>query len=471
MDPATFGQMILSLSATDVVDAQMAGLSDRVSQYFRQDSKLLYRGVAGMGTHGGALVFAQIDEQRRPVRRIVVKYSLDVTADEDLINEAHWLEQLRGAEHIGQLVPLADANLRVSGTGRRPTLALEFIENGTMELFLTRFGGAGNTWLPNRLLWRILRCLLRQAIAMAFPPRRGPNDPIRRERIPTLGDPVAPTPITQNSPHGRNLMIGDMTPDQEHELSPRIHLIDFGRGRLEPTWLDALELNLSNIGVMMMYITLCSVRPTQIVVGRDSPWAYGEGVFRREFVTNADRRFLYSPTLDPPLRDLVARFLAIDLTHIPSLYEAFRECQRGCERPVDVVVANASLPPQHAVRETDENITSLLREYIFNAPSVDGELREDQPIVGFNYLGERLIPNLPPRPARMFNLPPRDEPPPVPKRSIFAEFDRYAREAGVLGAPEAAEPQPQPQPRKQSLFSAFGEWFMGPRELDVMDVD
>ncbi|KAI2782495.1 hypothetical protein F4815DRAFT_443016 [Daldinia loculata] len=125
MDYDLIGRLLLSLPAADAENARMAALADRISTYFTRNENLIYRGVVGIGRHGGAILF--LDKRRHPFRKIVVKYSLSDEADADLRNEAQFLEMLRGAEHIGQMIPLAEATLNVSGTGKRPTLALDFI--------------------------------------------------------------------------------------------------------------------------------------------------------------------------------------------------------------------------------------------------------------------------------------------------------------------------------------------------------
>lgn len=52
---------------------------------------------------------------------------------------------------------------------------------------------------------------------MAFPPQGGPDEPLRREQFHRH----MPLGVMQNSPHGNNVIIGDLTSDDfEHSLVP-----------------------------------------------------------------------------------------------------------------------------------------------------------------------------------------------------------------------------------------------------------
>lgn len=149
----------------------------------------------------------------RLFRKLVIKYSLgalasdvESNADDDLRNEYRWLEMLRGAEHIVQLVPFADCSLNLPGisngedtfedslekmaaidetqenegeTSARgakltkqplsvrkcPTFALEYLPYGTFLQFSKRLVPYAQL-VPNRVMWRIWLCSKRCPILL-----------------------------------------------------------------------------------------------------------------------------------------------------------------------------------------------------------------------------------------------------------------------------------------------------------------
>ncbi|KAI0885992.1 uncharacterized protein GGS22DRAFT_199410 [Annulohypoxylon maeteangense] len=470
MDRSTIAGLLLSLNPTDVVDAQTAAVADDVATYFRQDKKLLYRGMAGIGRHGGALIFAQIDENRCPVRRIIVKYSIDATNDEDLINEAFWLEKLRGAEHIGQMIPLANANVNISGTGKRPTLALEYIENGTMSTFLERYG-AENVWIPNRMLWSIFLCLVRQEIAMAWPPRGAPNAPLRREMVDFW---EAPTALTQNSPHRRNLVIGNFDDTAEHSIVPRIHLIDFGRGKLEIDYETAQHFNTGYVGYMMSYITLCHIPDEEI--DDETPWEwhyYDSTGVAKPFLTFTDSRVLNAPNIDPELATLIARCMSPDAQ--PRIGELLELCEQGAALSGEQMAVRADLDPEWSPKELDEGIRELIKQYILDAPSVDGRLPADRPLVGLDAIRPPLTrgirhplvrPKVEREPQNEPQNGPQDEPQ-APRPSLFQGFQEQIEMIRMREAREAAAREEPPR----SLFRGFRDWFFRSNEGPVIRED
>lgn len=132
------------------LDSEQRQLGLEVAGHFTSNPKYTFEGFAGLGRHGGALILSEQMSQGRGHRKIVIKYSygrlsLDPDprgdADDDLLNEYYCLVLLRGAEHIVQLIPLADCDINIPGisngkggqgeatpgTRRCPTLALEYL--------------------------------------------------------------------------------------------------------------------------------------------------------------------------------------------------------------------------------------------------------------------------------------------------------------------------------------------------------
>ncbi|OTA99021.1 hypothetical protein M426DRAFT_27930 [Hypoxylon sp. CI-4A] len=363
MDGTFWRQYFTSLSPDEARDAYIAARADRVATYFTSNPRLKYLGVTGIGRHGGALLFQEQDTNDEFLRKIVIKYSLDETADEDLQNEAVWLEQLRGAEHIAQIIPLAEAELDVSGTGKRPTLALEFIPYGSFHAFQLRLAKAGIHSLPNRFLWRILLCLTRQVIAMAYPPRGGPLEPITRERIKPDEEPYA---LTQNSSHLANLMVGELTKgDAEHGFTPSFILIDFGRGEVESDVSRALESNIWAIGYMFMCIAAPDLPYKEIGQGfreNRNEYILAEPIGEiTTVVTQAHPLSLEKEYLDPSLKDLMARCLASDREHRPSLEELLERCEHALVKRL----------PTDSFGETNFAIYRLVQEFFLNADVVE----------------------------------------------------------------------------------------------------
>ncbi|KAI0185731.1 hypothetical protein EV127DRAFT_194547 [Xylaria flabelliformis] len=188
-------------------DEQLRQLGREVSRYFTRRPGVEFAGFAGIGRHGGAFILEEKNAAGQLLRKLVIKYSLgelatdeESNADDDLRNEYEWLEMLRGAEHIVRLVPFADCSLDLPGisngedtfedsvaqnpTVRRcPTFALEHIPNGTLFKFTERLQHEEQL-IPNRMMWRIWLCMVRQCVAMAFPPQQtAANYRPERERI------------------------------------------------------------------------------------------------------------------------------------------------------------------------------------------------------------------------------------------------------------------------------------------------
>lgn len=194
MDDSFLGRFFLGLNTEDFYEAKNAAVADQIARNFTVNPKLKYLGLAGVGRRkqdpvphvayllahlgfhkfyililtidGGALLFGDMDDDGKVLRKIVVKYSLNQAADDDLRNEANFLNMLSGAEHIAQIIPLAETDLNIAARGRRPTIALEYIPHGAIRQFRQRFCLYHADMLkqniavhiPNRILWRIMLC-------------------------------------------------------------------------------------------------------------------------------------------------------------------------------------------------------------------------------------------------------------------------------------------------------------------------
>ncbi|KAI1092778.1 hypothetical protein F5B19DRAFT_492002 [Rostrohypoxylon terebratum] len=394
MDEGDFMQTLWDLSPWHLAEAHRAAVADRVASAFRSDPTLIYRGVIGMGYSGAALLFLRVDNHRRPVEKIVVKYSLFPLADAPLRNEAFWLTELQGAEHISQRIEMANTDVNTTGI-QRPTLALKYIENGTMVTFIKRYK-KDHSSLPNRFLWRLLACQLQHCIAMGYPPRLPLGAPLQRETI-VPDEPYFP--LNQNSPHGENLVFGDLVPgDPHHNLVPRIHLIDFDRATMHVDSAHAWDLNLSFMMLQFQYVALLLDDIGEMEV--EEPHMRWRDAIRGnivEYDTMADERFLALPFLDRSLRNLVARCTALPEEHRPTLEELQLMIEAGLERTAKDINDDlpVKLPYAEYQRESDQSLRDIAYKYILNAPGPDAKFPSDRPIP--DHADTRVLPS-PPQP-------------------------------------------------------------------------
>ncbi|KAI0144215.1 hypothetical protein F4776DRAFT_675734 [Hypoxylon sp. NC0597] len=355
------------LSPQELAETQGAELADQIATYFTPNPNLKYAGVAGLGTHGGALLFRQFNETDGTSRRIIVKYSLDEEADSHLRNEHKCLQYLRGAEHIVQLISLDEAGVNVAGTGRRPTIALEFMEHGDGHRFREKLAEAGIQVTPSRILWRIFFCLVRQNVAMAYPPQGGDNARVARETMPTRGD-VEDFGLTQGSPHPGNIVFGDLSDRGEHSLVPIVKLIDFGRGVIEENKDYAHFLRLFGAA----YLLICCALPTidyQVLRVHDDDrpnrWVTRSGL---ELETHAHKAFLTAGNIDVALKDLVA--LCLSPAYLPDLSYVVKTCLGGIRRKLEHFDSDG-FSQADKERESDEAIKSLIQQVF-----LDGEVKD-----------------------------------------------------------------------------------------------
>ncbi|OTA97853.1 hypothetical protein M434DRAFT_372682 [Hypoxylon sp. CO27-5] len=445
----------LDLHSKDRITEEQAALADTVGTYFTSQ-RLKYLDVAGLGRHGGALVFKEQDKNNVPIRKIVIKYSLGGEADDDLRNEAECLEMLRGAEHIVQIIPLAESSLNVTGTGKTPTIALEFLPFGTALVLLEKIAIL-QTYLPNRVLWRILLCLARQLTAMSYPPEGGPNAPVRSERIVPGTQPLG---LTQNSCHLNNLVIGDLTPgSHEHGLVPIFKLIDFGRGRIAAHQ-DAYEANLYGAGYMIMCLSSPDIPPEE--VNRDFLTAFNHYALKVHpkapniVATCAHPIFLARQDLDPEFQDTVARMLSQFRDDKPSLAELVEICENAVANRQPSDYDHLAMPPEARVAEEDHWINELMKLVILDADVPGGPLHKTRPIQD-NQTGTSLLGGL--GKPTLYQLAPRQtvtkyQEEHGKKSTLFQGFTQAIKEMRDEDLEED-----EPQAEEQSLYDSVVQYF------------
>ncbi|KAI3334166.1 hypothetical protein F4824DRAFT_512449 [Ustulina deusta] len=405
---------------------EQKALGREVAAYFTRNPGIEFVGFAGVGRHGGALILEEKDDGGELLRKLVVKYSLgdltgdpDSNADEDLRNEYHWLEKLRGAEHIIRLVYFADCSLMIPGTSngektyeasvakaaerdealrsqvegdgdgtkgefsrarKCPTFALEYLPNGPLSETILKLE-ATKKLIPNRILWRIWLCFVRQCVAMAFPPmipmsEEGDGRSIREQII---SDQPFCT-LTQNSAHLENWLWGAEPPrnipDEDHDPGiPVVKLIDFGRGRLEDLKeyvddeMDDLQecgsrRNLWHAALAMMEMCLPLMEPSELALCDSYLYPYSKGGQTFEVGTFAPMVLRFATTMDLELRDILVRCLADLPGHVPPLREVLEEAEaavanRGLDENPELVALN--------IHEDDRYLRRWVQSYLYDA--------------------------------------------------------------------------------------------------------
>ncbi|KAI0192377.1 hypothetical protein EV127DRAFT_491556 [Xylaria flabelliformis] len=208
-------------------------LTEQVKLLFASQPRHVFERIAGQGGSGIALCFQDKEAGPDEFSRFIVKTVL-LGNDIEITNEKKWLERLRWAEHIVTPITLDPDPLTAFA---KPSLVIEYLENGTIDALLQKRRAAGLGRLPNRVLWAIFLCLVRACLAMAIPPPPIPNPRTpkdkRRETLPADADAQILQDLIHSDMNLGNLMFGDdisqdQPPDTEHHLVPILKLIDFG---------------------------------------------------------------------------------------------------------------------------------------------------------------------------------------------------------------------------------------------------
>lgn len=215
----TIDEINKSSGSSSLYQNRAADRLQEVKKYFTNEG-LQFRKVIAQGNHGGAVLFDQwltaepspepankyqddaSSSSKRPAlqptpspspepspeptpaptmqrRQLVVKYALDTEEDatsdndEDLRNEFRWLRRFAGAEHIIQVLPeynhLWRTRKNQSGSDNKgpilshPVIVIEYLENGTLDQLITRFGKIERR-IPQRLIWSFALCCKLNAV-------------------------------------------------------------------------------------------------------------------------------------------------------------------------------------------------------------------------------------------------------------------------------------------------------------------
>ncbi|KAI0095741.1 hypothetical protein F4776DRAFT_669652 [Hypoxylon sp. NC0597] len=350
----------------------------KIKNYFVKDPRFvvgrtlqgIQRGVVGVDRGFAFIVKEKITDKDGNVTE--KKFVVKIGDEEEIEGEVEMLQTLSWALHIVNQYHVDNNPLEAF---KKPFLMVEFLENGTLGQFLRRAKATGEV-LPNRVLWSIFLCLVRACIGMAYPPQ-GP--PVRMEE--TRDE--KPTAIAHQDMHLGNAVFGEIeeppfeTADgviYEHEHVPILKLIDFGLGRelslssAEPDELDDVsydeDLNLEqyraksggrNIGV-----------DTNIL---DMGVLMGELIWLNEiaYENNLRRKFRdpkFRPHLDPDLRLLVQRCIAVNPRNRPRLDEFMALINAGA---FNKNAADYGEEGQPGGPESDDMVRYIVSTYILDA--------------------------------------------------------------------------------------------------------
>ncbi|KAI0101183.1 hypothetical protein F4814DRAFT_456117 [Daldinia grandis] len=303
---------------------------DAIRESFKNDTRFTCERPLGDIHNGAAMIIKEeyTVEGRPKVARFVVKAGI-TGAHHSVRKEAQCLNTLAFAEHIPRIIALQDHPLANLGV---PFFVSEYMEHGTLSQFQERLRRADQI-LPNRILWSIFLCLVRACIGMAWPPP-GPDVGPEHTR------PGDPTTLAHNDMHDENLVFGDLDVvstgpnSSDHSLVPILKLIDFGESVELPGGTDEYSLNENHVNQHDKALNLAAYRldghsrrnrgtdknVLDVGVNMSQIIAQRGSVFPNEaraLIRDPD----VHPSLDPDLRLLVQRCIAVDPLNRPSLDE------------------------------------------------------------------------------------------------------------------------------------------------------
>ncbi|KAI1382456.1 hypothetical protein F4677DRAFT_401952 [Hypoxylon crocopeplum] len=264
-------------------------------------------------------------------------------------------------------------------------LAYEYLPNGSLAELRERTA-RDNYLIPNRVLWSIFLCLIRQVNALSNPPNAGSTLATYREHA----EDETTANWTHNSSDLENYVFGRLDPnvddDDEHTLVPVVKLSNFTRATEENTDMDAYFYNIRQIGKVMLEMT-CNTTPLDQCTALRRPVMYNptndqfNDVAFNDVEPNYDPIstdcpgfFLDMPGVDPALKELVARCMGSDTDDMWARNEFQTLIQDGLLRRTwedipDLMGDPEDLPAtrRYEVGDYDDVITEFVQDYILNA--------------------------------------------------------------------------------------------------------
>ncbi|KAI2625767.1 hypothetical protein GGR54DRAFT_654126 [Hypoxylon sp. NC1633] len=357
--------------------------------HFRNNPRLQFLGVEGIDFGGGTLTFRENDENGQEVRKISVKYvdPKSPGAAERLQTEALHLLTLRGAEHIVQIVSLPNSTVNIGGV-EHPMMATEHLPYISATQLRDRAANQDRL-IPNRVLWHIFRCLVRQIIALENPPNMEGNHPgpFPDLYLETYTGPH-PRAMIHDNWRGHNFRFGGNTNpfldmmSGEHMLVPVLKMTNFGRARLldllegneEADYHNAHTTNIRNLAWLMETLACNNVPDEEfekVEICRytvtNQQLSTRVGPVHEEILTQANQTFLMTPGIDDALKDIVAQCLAVDDKHIPSTIYLIHLANEGVDNRSWQDVTSLGQVQQRLAEPFAGQDAAFVQEFILNA--------------------------------------------------------------------------------------------------------
>ncbi|KAI1453554.1 hypothetical protein F4805DRAFT_443024 [Annulohypoxylon moriforme] len=350
--------------------------AQRIRRYFEQDTPN-FRYLRMLG-HGATNVACKVRYRHRwwrynvPGQNFVVKRPFRDVKERDMLGEFRALEMFEGSMHIIQAATLPQGVRNPIDNAPGPTVLMECLEGGSVwRVVKKRQAQSPVEELPNRMLWRMLLCLVRVCIGMAYP---------RPSKVPHLETfPVSeverrnPADWQHGDMHTGNILFGDFEPTlDEHGLTPILKAIDLERCRpidemsrqsSHNRWFG-VEENLHSAGMAIRHMIVVNAIDTKRHV---LPPTRARS-FESWAVLDQDSW----PHLDRDLADLLSELGAQEGEDRPYLRDVFERVVAGCSR----TAAFYAQYPRGDI-ETDEHITALCRQLILEPDISDNRVEED----------------------------------------------------------------------------------------------
>ncbi|KAK8003939.1 hypothetical protein PG989_003658 [Apiospora arundinis] len=345
------------------VDEDIDKIQENLRQHFSSPRGVLtFQRFISKGGNGFAALLQ--DNRISPPKPFILKRSLH---DDDLfqiLNEIKTLRILRGAAHIVQLMDGCDRNFDDPNLPG-PSIAMEYLENGSFGAFLQRCITA-QVRVPNRVLWCIMLCLIRANVAMTWPPRGKELEP---EKLETVSQRTAPTPYAHNDLHLENIMFGNMDPDvAEHSMFPRLKLIDFGTATDKPISAGLPDKqNESPYQGDHINVRRSAEAVMRLIAGNNEKWlptfeqqpSYVSGFETDATILCSASNDESYPGLDPSLRQLIGQMMARYYQDRPRLEEILETASQA------VLTKSEADYPGYEQEESDTAIAEFVRNFFF----------------------------------------------------------------------------------------------------------
>ncbi|KAK5625274.1 hypothetical protein RRF57_000990 [Xylaria bambusicola] len=212
-----------------------------------------------------------------------------------------------------------------------PSLALEYLENGTMDRFRKKLD-ENNDIVPNRILWRIFLCWA-------------------DSKLEEFGN-IPPSRLVHGDMHPGNMLFGTIGDFPEHDIVPPVKLIDFGLSFRNPV---GVMWNISDIAKNMMWLIIQRLVPLGVW-----PLDYNDIVTEGAPLLDAQ----WAPKtrhLDPELLDILLRCLAQSPLDRPTLAQLLQVAKDAVQN------RDQEYYGAEAFQESDVSIQRFVQQYIYDA--------------------------------------------------------------------------------------------------------